>query len=105
MYALYFEHVGFRVATAADGNEALRKASELTPDVIIMDLTMPGMDGLTATRRLKADATLRTVPVIAVTGHALKGASDDARAAGVDRYVVKPCLPEELARVVDELLG
>lgn len=105
MYSLYIRHVGLRVVTASDGEEALVKANRLMPDVIVMDLTMPGMDGWTATRVMKRDPRLRSIPVIALTGHAMMGAEDDALAAGCDRYVVKPCLPEELVAVIRELVA
>jgi two-component system, cell cycle response regulator DivK len=70
-----------------------------------MDLTMPGIDGWSATRMLKADPALRDIPVIALTGHPLKGSEEAARAAGCDFYLVKPCLPEELAAAVNTVLA
>lgn len=96
MYAEYLTFSGFRVAEATNGIEAVDKALELRPDVILMDLSLPGMDGWTATRRLKSDERTRHIPVVALTGHALAGASDGARQAGCDAFVTKPCLPDEL---------
>jgi two-component system cell cycle response regulator DivK len=102
----YLEFRGFRVATAADGLEALAKAFELLPDVILMDLSLPGIDGWEATRRLKQDDRTRRIPVIALTAHALISAHEKAIAAGCDAVVTKPCLPRELeAEVRRQLEG
>ena len=94
MYAESLLVSGFRVAEAADGAQAVELARSLTPDVILMDLSLPGVDGWEATRRLKADARTQHIPVVALTGHALSSALDAAREAGCDRFVVKPALPE-----------
>jgi two-component system, cell cycle response regulator DivK len=104
MYAEYLAYSGFRVAEASNGLEALEKAFELRPDVILMDLSLPGMDGWAATRRLKTDERTRQIPVVALTGHALAGASESARQAGCDAFVTKPCLPDELVVQVRRML-
>jgi two-component system, cell cycle response regulator DivK len=104
MYAEYLSFSGFRVAEASTGVEALEKAFELQPDVILMDLSLPGMDGWAATRRLKMDERTRNIPVVALTGHALAGASEGARQAGCDAFVTKPCLPDELVVQVRRML-
>ena len=104
MYAEYLKYAGFRVAEACNGLEALDIANELIPDVILMDLALPGMDGWEATRRLKAAERTRRIPVIAVTGHALSGHSDTARKAGCDAFVSKPCLPDALVAEVRKML-
>jgi CheY-like chemotaxis protein len=104
MYADFFAFSGYRVAQAADGVEALERAYALTPDLIVMDLSLPGLDGWEATRRLKGDPRTRHIPVIAVTGHALAGHSQRAAEAGCDAFVTKPCLPEELVARVRTLL-
>jgi CheY-like chemotaxis protein len=104
MYAEYLAYSGFRVAEATNGVEALEKAFELLPDVILMDLSLPGMDGWAATRRLKTDERTRRIPVVALTGHALAGASESARQAGCDAFVTKPCLPDELVVQVRRML-
>ena len=96
MYAMYARFAGFRADTAVDGTEAIAKALSLHPDVIVLDLSMPGMDGWTAARRLKLDARTRDIPVIALTAHALEGAERGALAAGCDAYLAKPCLPDRL---------
>jgi two-component system, cell cycle response regulator DivK len=105
MYAEYLEFSGFRVAEARNGAEALDKAFELTPDVILMDLSLPVMDGWEATRRLKADERTRAIPVVALTGHALSGHSNGAREAGCDAFVTKPCLPDALVQEVKKQLA
>ncbi len=96
MYAEYFAFSGFRVVEASNGAEAVQKALELIPHVILMDLSMPGMDGWEATRRLKADRRTKHIPVIALTGHALTGYAESAKQAGCDAFVTKPCLPDTL---------
>ncbi|MBI2218364.1 MAG: response regulator [Candidatus Rokubacteria bacterium] len=105
MYAEYFRFAGWRVEEAGSGLEALDKAFTDPPDVIVMDLSLPGLDGWEATRRIKADARTRHVPVIAVTGHALAGHSRGAREAGCDAFVTKPCLPEHLLAEVERLVA
>jgi CheY-like chemotaxis protein len=86
----YLTFRGFAVTAAADGEAALRSAREDLPDVILMDLRMPGLDGWQTTRRLKADPSTSNVPVIAVTAHALKREVESARDAGCDAVVAKP---------------
>ena len=96
MYAESLLVNGFRVAEASNGAQAVELARTLGPDVILMDLSLPGVDGWEATRRLKADSLTQRIPVVALTGHALSSALDAARAAGCDRFVVKPALPDEV---------
>jgi two-component system, cell cycle response regulator DivK len=103
LYVQYLTHFGYRAAEAGDGLDALAKAAALRPDVIVMDLSLPGMDGWEATRRLKADIATRHIPVIALTGHALSGSDEHARAAGCDAFLTKPCDPEDLAATIDRL--
>ena len=105
MYAEYLEFSGFRVAEARNGAEAVEKAFALRPSVILMDLSLPVMDGWEATRRLKADARTRAIPVVALTGHALDGHSREAQDAGCDAYVTKPCLPDALVIEVRRVLA
>ena len=104
MYAEYLQFSGFRVAEARNGNEALEQAFALKPDLILMDLSLPGMDGWEATRVLKADDRTKHIPVVALTGHALAGASEGARKAGCDSFVTKPCLPDDLVVEVRRML-
>ncbi|MGE0443648.1 MAG: response regulator [Vicinamibacterales bacterium] len=105
MYAEYLQFSGFRVAEARNGNEAVSQAFELMPDLILMDLSLPGMDGWEATRVLKADTRTKHIPVVALTGHALAGASEGAKKAGCDSFVTKPCLPDDLVVEVRRMLG
>jgi two-component system cell cycle response regulator DivK len=104
MYAEYLKYCGFRVAEAADGAEAVTTAIALLPDVVVMDLSLPVLDGWEATRRLKGDARTRHIPVVALTGHALEGHSQGAREAGCDAFLAKPCLPEKLLETVERML-
>jgi two-component system cell cycle response regulator DivK len=105
MYAEYLRFCGFRVAEARNGNEALDQAFTLMPDLILMDLSLPGMDGWEATRQLKADERTKNIPVVALTGHALAGASEGAKKAGCDSFVTKPCLPDDLVVEVRRMLS
>jgi two-component system cell cycle response regulator DivK len=104
MYAEYLRFCGFRVAEARNGSEALEQAFSLKPDLILMDLSLPGLDGWEATRQLKADERTRQIPVVALTGHALAGASEGAKRAGCDSFVTKPCLPDDLVVEVRRML-
>src|SRR5213082_3933027 len=93
MYAEYLEFSGFDIVQAGNGVEAIERALDSHPDVILMDLSLPVMDGWEATRRLKADERTENIPVVALTGHALAGISEGAKKAGCDAFVTKPCLP------------
>ncbi|MBW8878029.1 MAG: response regulator [Acidobacteria bacterium] len=105
IFAEYLEFRGFRVATAADGLEAIEKAHELMPDIILMDLSLPGIDGWEATRRLKQDPSTSAIPIIALTAHALASAHDRARDVGCNAVVTKPCLPKDLEQEVRRQLA
>jgi two-component system, cell cycle response regulator DivK len=100
VYAQFLTHVGWRVAIAVDGVEGLAQATELKPDAIVLDLGMPKMDGWEVAKRLKANHVTRRIPVLALTGHALDQSKQRAEAAGVDDYLVKPCLPAELVAAI-----
>jgi len=104
MYSEYLQFSGFDVLEAANGMEALQRAVDGTPDVILMDLSLPVMDGWEATRRLKADKRTAKIPVVALTGHALAGISEGAKQAGCDAFVTKPCLPEDLVKEIKKVL-
>jgi two-component system cell cycle response regulator DivK len=101
----FLELRGFELATAADGVEAVEKALALRPDLILMDVWLPKMDGLEATRRIKADPRTAGVPVLAVTAHALASARAEAEAAGCDGVITKPFFPRDLEREVRRHLG
>ena len=104
MYSEYLEFSGFDVVEAGNGMEALQRAVDTAPDIILMDLSLPVMDGWEATRRLKADQRTKAIPVVALTGHALAGISEGAKQAGCDAFVTKPCLPEDLVREIRKIL-
>ena len=104
MYAAYLTYSGYHVLEAADGREAVEVASKQLPDVIVMDLTLPVMDGWEATRRLKADERTRHIPIIVLTGHSVAGRAQEFRKAGCDAFLAKPCMPEMLVEKVQELL-
>src|SRR5258706_16484474 len=89
---------------ARTGVESRQRAIELVPDLILMDLSLPVMDGWEATRRLKADARTAAIPVVALTGHALAGISEGARDVGCDGGITKPCLPEDLVVEIRKVL-
>jgi two-component system cell cycle response regulator DivK len=104
MYAAYLQFSGFQVAEAANGIEAVEKTQELLPDIVLMDLALPRMDGWEATRRLKNDPRTHHIPIVALTGHALEGHAEGAREAGCDAFVTKPCLPDALVAEINRLL-
>lgn len=105
LYADHFKARGFRVESVSDGASAVAVASRIWPDIVVMDLALPLLDGWEATRRLKAMTTGTPVPVIACTGHAFGPEVERALIAGCDAYLVKPCPPEDLEREVWKLLA
>lgn len=92
----YLRFRGYGVATAVDGAEGLEKAVALLPDLILMDLSLPRVSGLEATRRLREDERTRHIPVIALTAHALDSARESALRAGCAEVITKPCAPPDL---------
>ena len=101
LYAHYLSTSGFRVAEAADGREGVALADELAPAVIVMDLSLPVMDGWEALAALKANERTSSIPVVALTGYAI--AKNEPRNA-FSGVLVKPCLPEQLAKQCAKLL-
>lgn len=98
------QHAGYVVLEAVDGTEGVRMARVERPDLILMDIQMPGVDGYEATRQIKAEPDLAAIPIIAVTSYALSGDDEKARLAGCDDYVTKPFSPRALlAKVVEWL--
>src|SRR5262249_12864201 len=87
---------GYELLEAADGEAGVAKAKSDRPDLILMDIQMPVMDGYEATRQIKADPDLNAIPVIAVSSFAMKGDEEKARAAGCDHYITKPYSPMQL---------
>ena len=105
IYSLHLQHHGFAVLTARDGNEGVELARQHQPDVIVMDVAMARLDGLTATRRIKRDARTRRTPVIVLTAHPGKPVQQQALEAGAALFLTKPCLPEQLEQHIRKLLG
>ncbi len=95
---------GYEVIEAVTGEEALRVADAERPDLILMDIQLPGLDGLEVTRRIKANPALRHIPVIAVTSYALSGDEAEALEAGCDAYLSKPISPRKLLAKIREYL-
>lgn len=96
---------GYTLVEAGDGAEGVAKAVEHRPDLILMDIQMPVMDGYEATRRIKADPVLKSIPVVAVTSYALSGDEAKTREAGCDAYIAKPYSPRQMLAKVREILG
>jgi two-component system cell cycle response regulator DivK len=105
LYGEYLEYCGFRVATASDGQEGIDAAHAQEPDVILMDLAMPRMNGWEAIRRLRADPLTAATPIVAISAHAFGVGPVRARDAGADVCLSKPCLPPQVARVVRAMLS
>jgi two-component system cell cycle response regulator DivK len=95
---------GYEMVEAENGEEALSVAAAKRPDLILMDIQLPILDGYEATRRLKADPALKAIPVIAITSYALSGDEEKARAAGCDDYVTKPYSPRKLLAKIRDYL-
>ena len=95
----------YEVIEAANGQEGVKLAERERPDLMLMDLSLPVMDGWEATRQLKANDNLRSIPVIALTAHAMKGDEEKALAAGCDDYLVKPLDEDELIAKIQKYLG
>jgi two-component system, cell cycle response regulator DivK len=96
---------GYTIIEATDGHQALERARAELPDLILMDLALPNMDGWEATRRIKADPQLRHIPVVALTAFAMRGDEEQARAAGCDDYVAKPARPMVIRTIVKKYTG
>ena len=99
------ERKGFEVVIAVDGQAGIDMASSANADIILMDLSLPVIDGWEATRRLKADAATQSIPVIALTAHAMAGDEQKALEAGCDDYDTKPVNLNRLLGKIDKLLG
>ena len=95
---------GYEMVVAENGEEALAAVAKQRPDLILMDIQLPIMDGYEATRRIKADPALKDIPVIVVTSYALSGDEGKAREAGCDAYVTKPYSPRQLLAKIREFL-
>ena len=105
MYGTYLSFCGFHVEFAGDGLEAVAKAQELLPDLVLMDLSLPKIDGWEATRRLKANKRTQPIQVVVLTAYAPSAHIDRAHELGCEDIISKPCLPDELANKVTALLS
>jgi two-component system, cell cycle response regulator DivK len=104
LYRDYLEFSGFTVETATNGREAIDQAIALLPDIILMDASMPVLDGWQATREIKTHPSTKHIPILALTAHAFEDAKHEARAVGCDGFVTKPCLPDDLVSQVRAVL-
>jgi two-component system cell cycle response regulator DivK len=96
---------GYEMLEAGDGQAGVDKAKTEKPDLILMDIQMPVMDGYDATRAIKGEPDLNPIPIVAVSSFAMKGDEEKARAAGCDHYITKPYSPMQLLKLVRSLLG
>ena len=105
-FAAWLTQAGFRVLEAHNGFQALERALELQPDVVVTDLNIPGIDGFELTRRLRKDPRTRAVPILAVTGYAAFAADPNrAQRAGCDAVLPKPCSPDDLEMTIRSLIN
>lgn len=105
VYRTILDHVGYRVIEARDGEEGVARASADVPDLILMDVSLPRMDGWEATRHIKADPKTRHIPIIAVTAHALDDDREKAVEVGCDGYLAKPVAPRRVVEEVERFIG
>jgi CheY-like chemotaxis protein len=105
VYRTILEHVGFRVLEARDGEEGVNSARQFLPDLILMDISIPKLDGWEATQRLKSDPTTSIIPIIALTAHALEEDRQKALQAGCDGYLAKPVEPRRVVQEVERFVG
>ncbi|MGH9462529.1 MAG: response regulator [Vicinamibacteria bacterium] len=105
VYRTILEHVGYKVIEARDGEEGVNQARKEMPDLILMDISIPKMDGWEATQRLKSDAATRGIPIIALTAHALEEDRQKAQQAGCDGYLAKPVEPRRVVQEVERFVG
>lgn len=105
VYSDYLEYAGFRVITAADGEQAITAAAAEWPAVIVMDLAMPKVDGWEAIRRLRADPLTAEIPIVALSAYAFGDAQLRARDLGADLCLTKPCLPSQVALVCRAMMS
>ena len=102
--AEYLGFYGFQTVEAENGLEAIKKAAELRPAIVLMDLALPGLDGWEATMKLKRDPATLHIPIIVITAHGLPDDERRAREAGCDAFLTKPVHPQELLREIHRLL-
>jgi two-component system cell cycle response regulator DivK len=105
LFSFVLEEAGATVAVAEDGESGLRAVLARTPDLVVTDIAMPRMDGISMIRRMREHEPTRTIPVVAVTGHVVADLPERARQAGCSEVVPKPCSPEMLVTVVNRHIG
>jgi len=105
MYAAWLQVSGYRVVEASTAADALALARAEPPAAVLMDLSLPGVDGIEATRQLKADPRTRHVPVVAITGHVEAHVADAASAAGCDAFIVKPSPAPDVVEAIGRLIA
>jgi two-component system cell cycle response regulator DivK len=105
VYRTILEHVGYDVIEARDGEEGIARAREKHPDLILMDISIPRIDGWEATRRLKENEETRDIPIIALTAHALEEDREKALRVGCDGYLAKPVEPRRVVEEVKRYVG
>jgi two-component system cell cycle response regulator DivK len=105
VYATILQFYGYTVIEAVDGDEGVRLARERHPDIILMDISIPVLDGWQATLCLKADETTRDIPVVALTAHAMPEDREKSRRVGFDGYLSKPCEPRRVLEEVQRFVG
>ena len=104
MYGMYLAHSGFRWVEAVNGQDAITQTATERPALILMDATMPSMDGWEATRLLKKDPFTKGIPLVMLTAHAFQEHRDKALEAGADGFLAKPVLPDDLVREIRRVL-
>jgi CheY-like chemotaxis protein len=104
IYSAFFVDAGLRVSHAVDGDHALFKVMALVPDLVVMDLAMPILDGWEAIRQIKAHPRTSHIPIVALTGHVTPANLERAEAAGAAAVLIKPCEPDDLVEIVKTML-
>lgn len=105
IYSTILGYYGYGVTIAGDGETALRMIGEEHPALILMDISIPGIDGWEVTARLKADPATRTIPIIALTAHALAADRERAESVGCDGFITKPADPRSVVAAVERFIG
>lgn len=105
VYRTILEHFGYEVVEAKNGEDGIRVAKEERPNLILMDISIPIIDGWEATKILKADEATKDIPIIALTAHALATDRSKAEEVGCDGYLAKPCEPRRVVAEVERFLG
>lgn len=105
IHQLVLERHGYRVLTAVDGPTAAETARDVHPDLILMDVSLPIVDGLAVANDLKSDPSTRDIPIIVITAHSYGSTGRRAREAGCDGFLAKPCEPKRLLREVEDRIG